>query len=132
MKHKNILSLDKAYSSIFSKTDISGKPVKKVQEQYPYSYDPYALWIGNYDCTTDIAICSDRMMKNDLEKFNECCEKVFENHAHYFVNRKPEDVEKFICYYLNKKIELTGIEQGCNMFNGFPYWIFYYKECEEK
>jgi hypothetical protein len=54
--------------------------------------------------------------------------EVWNNEGQYFNNRKPQDIEIFLSKYLEKSITLTGIEEGCNVSNGYPYWIFYYKE----
>lgn len=43
----------------------------------------------------------------------------------YFNNRKPEEIEKFLSQYLTNRIKLTAIMEGCNVSNGFPYWIFF-------
>jgi len=66
-------------------------------------------------------------MQWDYKKFNECCKKVWGNEGQYFSNREPKDIEKFLSLYWNKKIELTAIEECCNVSSGYPIWIFYYE-----
>jgi len=106
--------------------DLNGKPVARDKYQYPYSYDPYVTFKGEY-LENDSAVYSDRLMQWNFSKFEESCKKVFGDERQYFDNRIPKDVETFLSMYLNKNVKLTAIMQGCNVGNGYPYWIFFYR-----
>jgi hypothetical protein len=105
--------------------DLDGRPVERTRNKYPYSYEPYVLWKGDYK-KTDHVVYSDRLMQWDYDKFNKCCMKVWNNEGQYFDNRKPNDIENFLSKYYDKEIKLTAIMEGCNVSNGYPYWIFFY------
>jgi hypothetical protein len=62
-----------------------------------------------------------------MNKYNKCCLNIWNDESQYFTNRTPKDIEKFLSLYLGKYIELTLIMEGCNVSNGYPYWVFYYK-----
>ena len=120
------------YENIHVVRNIHGEPVEKTQRDYPYSYDAYCIYKSDNWSPNDSGDYSDRLMQWDYNKFGKCMKEVWGNNAgQYFTNKDPKDVEKFLSLYHNKKIELTGIEQACNQWNGYPYWIFYYKDKEK-
>lgn len=105
--------------------NLRGDVVTRNPQTHPYSYDPFLLWKGDYK-EGDSIVYSDRLISWDHEKFNKCCMEVFNNKGQNFNNRKPKDIEKFLSLYFDKDIKLTAIEEGCNVSNGYPYWIFYF------
>ncbi len=42
------------------------------------------------------------------------------------------EINKFLNLYFGKEVQLTAVLQGCNIGNGFPYWIFAYKDMDIK
>lgn len=106
--------------------DIYGKPVERTPEEYPYSYSQFCVWKGRFSKTTH-TLYSDRMLRDTPEKFRACCVRVWDQTGQLFYGREPEKIEEFLCAYLGTEIELTGIEEGCNAFNGYPYWVFHFR-----
>lgn len=119
---------DDFYRAMAVTCNIHGKPVEKTQKDYPYSYDAYCIYKSDDWSPNDSGTYSDRLMQWDLDKFTRCAKKAFGiNCGQYFNNKKPEDIEKFLSLYFDQELKLTGVEQACNQCNGYPYWIFYYK-----
>ena len=110
--------------------DLDGKPVKRDRYSYPYSYDPYVEWMGDYQKGVSHPVYSDRLWQWDSKKYDRCCNEVWGNEGQYFNNRKSKDIERFLSLYFEKEVKLTVIMQGCNVSNGYPYWIFYYETKE--
>ena len=111
-------------------TNIHGELVERTPEEYPYSYDHFAVWKGtNFSETTD-TVYSDRMRNWSPDKFAACCIRVWDSTGQSFAGRKPEDIEQFLRLYYDVDLDLTGIEEGCNAGNGYPYWVFYFKANE--
>lgn len=108
--------------------NINGEVVKRTIFYYPYSYDAFVIYKNGYNKKKDSVIYSDRLIQMNYELYDSCCMQVFNNTGHAFDGRKPEDIERFLSLYLGRNIKLTGIEQACNVSNGYPYWIFYYRE----
>lgn len=106
--------------------NIKGNEVARDRHSYPYSYDPFAVWEGDYS-ETDHAVYSDRLMGWDFDKYNKCVGEVWGDSRQIFSNCHHSEIERFLSLYFDEPIRLTGIEQGCNVSNGYPYWIFYYK-----
>lgn len=106
---------------------LDGNPVKRTKQNYPYSYDDYVVWKGEYS-EMDNAVYSDRLMQWDYERFNKCCQEVWGNSGQYFNNRMPTDIERFLSLYYKENIQLTAVTEGCNVSNGYPYWAFFYRE----
>lgn len=119
--------MDMIYSAYF---DLKGNPVERTMEKYPYSYDPFVVWKKDYNEKNSRNVYSDRLVQWNHEKFNEACLNVWGNKQQVFHNRKPKDIEKFLINYLDKNIKLTAITEGCNVSNGYPFWVFYYEELE--
>jgi hypothetical protein len=110
--------------------DLDGNPVKRSRESHPYNYDEYVIWQKDYKKASANVVYSDRLLQWDYDKFNECCMKVWGNEGQYFSNRESDDIEKFLSLYFGKNINLTAITQGCNVSNGYPYWVFFYENKE--
>lgn len=108
--------------------DINGTPVKHTPFTDPYSYDSYVIWKSPDFEEADCCVYHDRMMSWNWDKFAEACHRVWGNGGQMFHNRHPKDIEKFLSLYFDKDVELTLVMQGCNVSNGYPYWVFGYKE----
>lgn len=108
--------------------DLEGNPVKRNKQDDPYGYDPYVVWEDNYQKGRANVVYSDRLFQWDAEKYNKFSKEIWDNHGQYFTNREPEEIEKFLSLYLERDIKLTAIMEGCNVSNGYPYWIFYFED----
>lgn len=107
--------------------NIEGKPVKRDKKNWPYNYDRFVIWKGDWH-RTDHAVYSDRLRQWDSEKYSKCCKEVWPNGGGSFSSKSSSDIQKFLSLYFGQQIKLTGVEEECNVSNGFPYWIFYYRE----
>lgn len=110
--------------------DIEWNRIERTKEEYPYSYSPITIWKNN-KIKSDTTVYSDRLYRMDYEKYNRLCKVIWGNESQYFYDRKPEDIEKFLCLYFNKDIKLQRIKEECNSSNGFPYWRFDFKQFEK-
>lgn len=112
--------------SLLHPCDIHGNPIRRTQGEYPYSYDPFVVYSNDYK-ETDKVVYSDRLYSWDCTKYNECRNKVYKDHGQSFDVSDPGKIQEFLSLYFGRQVILTGIEQACNVSNGFPYWIFYYR-----
>ena len=110
---------------------ISGKPIKRTPNSHPYSFDEYKVYKKDNFRSSDDNVYSDRLYQWDPDKYNECRIEIFGNQSQYFDGQSPEDIGKFLSKYFDKNVEVTAIVKGCNISNGYPYWLFYYKEDEQ-
>lgn len=109
------------------KRNLAGKLQEYSQREYPYSYSEYAIYNSGEWSENDYAVYSDRLRSwYDDDTYNKAAEKHLKPGQWYV--QDPEDVQNFLSELFGYKIKLTGIEQGCNVSNGFPYWIFYYRK----
>ena len=108
--------------------DWNGKPVKRTPDKYRYSYDAYV--VSKKADEYQYAVYSDRLLQWDWDKHNRLCKKHFGNEGQYWDNRSEEKIEAFLRdYYENPELQLVGIMTGCNVSNGYPYWIFMF-DCD--
>ena len=109
--------------------NIHGERVERTPREYPYSYDPFLVFKDPMWSDNDTVVYSDRLHEWDWQKYDRCCEEVWNNRGQYFSGRTPVDIERFLqLYFDDSKLQLTGIEEGCNYANGYPFWVFYMKE----
>jgi len=108
--------------------DWDGNEVERKRHDWPYSYDAYVIFKKRqeYQHTS----YSDRLFQQDHVKYNKLTQKHFNNNSQYWNDKTPEQIEAFLRDFFNKPdLELIGIMEGCNVSNGYPYWIFMYN-CE--
>lgn len=103
--------------------DWNGNPIERTPNNYRYSYDAYV--VIKIDDKYEHCVYSDRLFQWDSAKYNKLCLKHFGNEGQYWDNRSYKKTQAFLRdYYNNQKLKLIGIMTGCNVSNGFPYWIF--------
>jgi hypothetical protein len=106
-------------------SDWNGKPIERTPDEYPYSYDAYVITKAKNDYQD--TFYSDILLQWDYKKHNELCKKHFGDESQYWSNRSTEKIEAFLQDYSNNPtLKLVGIMTGCNVSNGYPYWIFMY------
>lgn len=118
------------YTSMGYGVGLDGEPVERNRLDYPYSYSTFVLWRSDLevDVNKTTTVYSDRLYTWDWIKFNSCCKKIWGNESQCFDNRCSNDIERFLCMYLNKKVRLHMIAQGCNHSSGAPLWLFNYED----
>ena len=110
-----------------------GNPVNRTKAEYPYSYDPFLVWVKDefYIKNAGNAVYSDRLYQWDWDWYNQTRLVVWNNQSHHFYSGEcsPSEIERFLrIYFRNSELELVKIAEGCNVSNGYPYWIFWYKD----
>lgn len=109
--------------------NIHGERVQRTSREYPYSYDPFLVYKDPTWADTDTVVYSDRLEEWDSASYDRCWKEVWDDPGQYFSGRTPIDIEKFLqLYFEDSALKLTGIEEGCNVGSGYPFWVFYIKE----
>lgn len=110
--------------------DLNGEPVKRTPRTHPYSYDEFVLYKSDDFDQMDSMVYHDRMLQWDREAFGKAASEVWPKApgSQMFSGKSPEDINRFLNLYFGTEVTLTAVLQGCNAGNGFPYWIFAYKE----
>ena len=114
--------------------DLDGRPVKRTPWEYKYSYDEYVRYKSPDFRKDDHMEYSDRMWEWGPDKFRQIVAQVWPDkpHSQMFHDKKPEDIQKFLCLYFGRPVKLTAVLQGCNNANGNPYWVFAYRDVQEE
>lgn len=110
--------------------DLSGRPVERTPQSHPYSYSEYVLYKSEKFEQKDHMVYHDRMLQWDSVAFSKAVREVWPDkpHSQMFSGKKPSDINRFLNLYFGKEVVLTAVLQGCNVGDGFPYWVFAYKE----
>lgn len=96
----------------------------RTKDDWPYSYDPYFIWKDEDNFEGSHAEYNDRLQQRDHDKYEKACELVEKRFERY----TREEVSEFLTAYHGKEIVATALVEGCNVSNGYPYWVFYFKE----
>lgn len=71
-------------------------------------------------------VYSDRMYQWDFKKCYCLKEILTSSRGDDWNSASAEEVEIFLkAYFLDKDLMFIGMEQGCKVSNGFPFWVFY-------
>lgn len=110
--------------------DLDGGPVERTPQTHPYSYEEFVVFKSPDFKEDDIAVYHDRMLQWDWGAFSKSVRTVWPDtpHSQMFGGKTPKDIERFLGLYFGKRVKLTAVLQGCNVSNGFPYWVFFYRE----
>lgn len=103
-------------------------PNYRSKAEYPYSYDPITIFSKRAQRKGDHAAYSDRMYQWDADKFNKTAYAIWNNMGQYFEHRTPTDIERWLCLYFDRPVELIHIEEHCNQATGYPVWFFVYAD----
>lgn len=107
---------------------LTQNPNPKDKWSHPYSYDSFIVWYGNAR-KGDSVVYSDRLVQWDYEKYMTCAKTIqAESTNNKFDINDPKQTEKFLSLYYGKQVTLTAIVEGCNVSNGYPYWILYFRD----
>jgi hypothetical protein len=113
--------------------DIDGNDVERTRDKYPYSYDAYVTYMNGSKEDIKDSVYSDRILQWDYELTRKIMLEVFGTDGDYYNNRSPEDIEVFLRKRFDKPdLNLIAIMEGCNVGNGYPYWVFCYNEEGDK
>lgn len=96
---------------------------RTTKSESPYGYSDFYIWRDNLDGSG--ADYSDRLAQHDYDKWKEACDAVPGKRISQFTRA---DASKFLTVYFGRDIKATGLIEGCNVSNGYPYWVFYYKD----
>jgi hypothetical protein len=112
------------YYSTHGYEDLQGRPVSKTKSSHPYSYDAFVTHRLGDNHEINNTIYSDRLLQWDYDKTRKLMKKHFGNDGDYYHSRKPHEIENFLSDWLNKDVKLIVVMEGCNVSNGYPYWVF--------
>ena len=116
-QYGNILHFNHRY------TDWNGNPVERTPDEYRYSYDAYVIKKIKDDY--EDCVYSDRLRQWDWDKHKELVKKHFGNEGQLWHNREFSKIEAFLRDFFDlPNLTLVGVMEGCNVSNGYPYWIF--------
>lgn len=113
--------------------DQYGNPVNRNRHEWPYSYDAYVTYQKSgytYESGTQQGLhieYHDRMMQWNWEKFHQSMMTVCGKRQQTFKNLSTNQIKEFLELYNDvKEVDLLIVMEGCNVSNGYPYWIFFY------
>lgn len=117
------------YGNAFTKysrfKDWDGNPVERDKYKHPYTYDAYVVYQKKKKYMA--VLYSDKLQQCNYNKYTQSHKEVFGDKSQGWSNESHSKIEKFLQLYNDDpSIKLVGIMEGCNVGNGYPYWIFMY------
>ena len=125
---KNLAEKPKKFRYRNSHRTIEGYQIERSIEKHPYTYTRFCVYKNEWK-PTDTLVYSDRLHLW-FDNYDELKEKYL-GRGDYFTAYEPDMIENFLSILFEQKLLLTGIEQECNCFNGYPYWLLYYREVDK-
>lgn len=108
--------------------DLKGNPIERTPNSHPYSYDPYVVFKLGEEKEATTAVYSDRIRQWDYQKTKDLEKKYFKDTGDYYTNRNSSDIQSYLRERFDSPdLKLIYMLQGCNVSNGYPYWIFGFK-----
>jgi len=100
----------------------------RTPEQAPYGYDPYFIW-GDQDTVKGAdAVYSDRLSQWDYDKNSQCVRDHLPTGRNDYAWRtaNQKQASAYMTAYYGKPYRAVAIAEGCNVSNGYPYWIIWF------
>lgn len=94
----------------------------RTKEDWPYSYSEHYLW-GEREKGCE-AVYSDRLAQWDHEKAAAALKGMSGRYGHW----GKAGTSKYLSAYFGKPIEAVAVAEGCNVSNGYPYWVFWFRD----
>jgi len=91
------------------------------KEDWPYSYSEH--YVLGTAAKGDDAAYSDRLQQWSQENWERAW-KVIGNRR--FDQFSFDDANKFMSAYFDKPTKVSAIAEGCNVGNGYPYWVLWF------
>ena len=112
--------------------DLYGNPVERTKQECPYTYDAFVTYRNGENSEITNTVYSDRLRMWDSKKLERLMVKHFNGKGDYWNNRSPEKIEAFFRDWTDDQtLKLVVVLEGCNVSNGYPYWVFcYHREAE--
>ena len=104
---------------------IDGKKQEQPISKYPYAYLRYCIYENGWQ-KSDKMLYSDRLPMW-YKNYDEVAKEIGIS-GQNFSNFAPEQIEELLSTLMKKEITFTGMEEECNVSNGFPYYVIYYRE----
>lgn len=103
---------------------------RKTKYTHPYSYSEFFIFgdrsvlgrPGIHAIPEVHADYSDRLQQWNYAKFEEAG-RSFKKRFDQF---SAAEASQFLSTYYDKPIRCVALAEGCNVGNGYPYWIFWY------
>lgn len=111
--------------------DINGNPVKRNPRDYPYTYDPFVIYKGDdFSRDGNESFYSDRLsLWYDANEIKDLRNKYSIDHGDYFwAYNSVNMLNMFLTDLMKRHVRITAIIEHCNVSNGYPIWLVYFKE----
>ena len=105
--------------------DENGVPIKKTPHTHPYSYDAHVI-DGKFNNEFEKGyingcVYDDRLLQSDYKKYEALKVKYLSNCTNVAT------VQKLLReWFNNDSIIVVNVMKGCNVSNGYPYYVFQY------
>lgn len=110
--------------------DIDADGELRTNNEYssPYSFHEYALETRGDKSKIDQWVYSDRLLQWDYDLTRKLMKEYFGESGDFYDHREFDDIQDFLRDRLcASELELISIRKGCNISNGYPYYIFGFK-----
>lgn len=97
----------------------------RTKEKHPYGYSEHYLWGERTDDSS--AVYSDRLSQWDSEKSRAALAAVADLGCRYGYWGSL-GTSQYLSAYFGRPVDAVAVAEGCNVSNGYPYHIFWFRE----
>lgn len=96
---------------------------------HPYSYSEFYIFGGPAaNRASDGADYSDRLWQWDYDR----AQRLWKEHCDCrWAQAGADKLSAFMSAYHGRPLVVTALAEGCNVSNGYPYWIVWYRAARE-
>jgi hypothetical protein len=99
----------------------------RTKSAHPYSYSEF-FHFGSREAIKEKDVhgdYSDRLQEWEPEKYA----RLWKEHVFCPLDRvQPAQMSAFLSAYFGKKVEAVAFAEGCNVSNGYPYYVVWHRE----
>ncbi len=97
------------------------------KQESPYGYSEFFHWGGHHTIAGCDAVYSDRLWQWNYEKMRTLCNALGKR----FEQCSDVEMSRFLSAYWDKPVVATACAEGCNISNGYPYYILWFRDAKE-
>jgi hypothetical protein len=102
------------------------RPDNRTKQQSPYAYSPFYHW-REAGSDKDTSAYSDRLAQWKHDEWRAACGKLPPGQFQY---QTPDALSALMSEYEGKPVRVTALAEGCNVSNGYPYYIFWWRDAK--
>lgn len=105
---------------------VAGHGEARSPEEFPYSYSPYFIRGSSKEAAGASSFYSDRLQLWYTDEQRAAARKA--SGFSHWKRDSSRTASAYLTALMSKPVRVVAIAEGCNVSNGYPYWIVWTRE----